>query len=199
MNYDLPFLRVRRNRALEETASIALTSMSCSKVCFLNNAVQGKLRNVKQMWHHSVENNKKALKQTCFQEEPEKAIRCQLSVGLLNSAIQKGYHASLFPSCLFEPGHPSLLKLEAFCKLSGHLAIRVDGMMLMVKVKSRSYNDKRPCKCTIRRFTNEKPCCDPSGEVRATWKDYFCEAAHLNHRRSHRITQSVGKGRMVWS
>ena len=63
-----------------------------------------------------------------------------------------------------------------------------------VKVKSRSFNDKRPCECTIHRFTNEKPCCDPSGEVRATWKDYFCEAAHLNHRRSHRITQSVGKG-----
>ena len=120
MKYDLPFLRVRRNRALEETASIALTSMSCSKMCFLNNAVQGKLRNVKQMWHHSVENNKNALKQTCFQEEPEKAIRCQLSVGLLNSAIQKGYHASLFSSCLFEPRHASIFKFWTSWDLSGH-------------------------------------------------------------------------------
>ena len=77
-------------------------------------------------------------------------------------------------------------------------AIRVDGMLPMVKVKSRSYNDKRPCKCTVRRFTNEKPCCDPSGEVRETSEDYFCEAAHLNHRPIHRIN-SIGRGGDGWS
>ena len=68
----------------------------------------------------------------------------------------------------------------------------------MVKVKSRSYNDKRPCGCTIRRFTNEKPGCDPSGEARETSKDYFCVAANTKSP-TYSPSHSIGRNGNGWS